>query len=97
MLPLGAVARRAGPLKGDETTNVRCRWRKAVLRLLLLAVQARRAVVAFPQGSTCLCQEITLQTCRLALQTCPSSIGVLSGSDSYLVRYSSAVLPLLSQ
>src|SRR5215471_20439190 len=54
---------------------------------LIVTVQARPAVVAFPQGSTCLCQEITLQTWRLTLQTCPSSIGVLP-------RYSCAVLPL---
>src|SRR5215472_16439807 len=44
---------------------------------LIVTVQARPAVVAFPQGSTCLCQEITFQTWRLTPQTCPSSIGVL--------------------
>jgi hypothetical protein len=44
------------------------RW-KPVLRLPLVAVQARPAVVAFPEGSTCLRQEITLQTCRLILET----------------------------
>src|SRR5215468_4934463 len=54
---------------------------------LIVTVQARPAVVAFPQGSTYLCQEITLQTWRLTLQTCPSSIGVLP-------RSSCAVLPL---
>src|SRR5215831_544407 len=37
---------------------------------------AHPAVVASPQGSTCLRQEITLQTCPLTLQTWPSSIGV---------------------
>src|SRR5262249_41241728 len=40
---------------------------------------AHPAAVASPQGSTCLHQEITLQTCPLTLQTCPSSIGVLPG------------------
>jgi hypothetical protein len=48
-----------------------------VLRRLLVAVQPRQAVVAFPQGSKCPRQ--ALQTCRLILETCPSSIGVLPG------------------
>src|SRR5262249_3022270 len=39
------------------------------------AVRVRPAVVASPQDSTCLHQEITLQTYPLTLQTCPSSIG----------------------
>src|SRR5262249_31278056 len=57
---------------------------------------AHPAVVAFPQGSTCLRREMTLQTCSLTLQTCPSSIGVLPGWDCYSTRYSCAVLSLIT-
>src|SRR5262249_2924575 len=55
---------------------------------------AHPAVVASPRGSTCLHQEITLQTCPLTLQTCSSSIGVLPGWNCYSARYSCALLPL---
>src|SRR5207253_7579870 len=48
---------------------------------------ARPAFVASPQGSTCLRQEIILQTWHLTRKTCPSSIGALPA------RCSSAVLP----
>src|SRR5262249_15325192 len=72
---------------------------KAVLRLLLVAVHARPAVVAFSQGSTCLRQEIALQTCRLTLQICPSSIGCVLAEIAIrlAIHVQSSLLLLVSQ
>src|SRR5215467_12315983 len=72
-------------------------FQRSLAVFLRMSLPAHPAVVASPQGSTCLRQEITLQTCPLTLQTCPSSIGVPSpGCDCYSARYSCASLPLVT-